>query len=159
MRSPNSSRGIKTGLWLLGVLALYFAPLANSVAQQTRDVLAGQKLAVMPCRLGKAMPETPAAKKQIIDCTLSQLCYLEGEPLADAADIITDLLQQELQRRYGQNVLPQKAVRARFDSHPENSKETGFGCLCCFSDTSERRQIDLAGYFRPDPGAAFGKPL
>jgi len=89
-----------------------------------KDILAGQKLAVMPCRLGKAMPQTAAAKKQIIDCTLSELCYLEGDPLADSADIITDLVQQELQRRYDQDVLPLKNVQAQFDPHPETPDET-----------------------------------
>lgn len=80
----------------------------------TDDMLIGNKIAVMPCQLGKATPNTPAAKKNIIDCALMELCYLEGNPLNNAAEIVTDLLQEELQKRFGDRVLPLDRVREKY---------------------------------------------
>ena len=121
MHAPKPIRKTEISLLLACLLALLFAPLQASGA---KIILTGKKLAVMPCRLGKAMPNAPAAKKQIIDCTLSELCYLEGDPMADAAGIITELLQQELQKRFDGEVTPLATVRLHYDPQPENPDET-----------------------------------
>jgi len=122
MQSRERILTIGKSLLLLGfILALLFAPAKASRAQ---NILTGKKLAVMPCRLGKAMPRTPAAQKKIIDCTHSELCYLEGNPMAEAADIITGLLQNELQKRFDGEVVPLQVVRQHYDPQPENPDET-----------------------------------
>ena len=79
-----------------------------------QEMLSKNSLAVMPCLLGKATPNTPANQKEIIDCTLEELCYLEGDPLKDAAQIITELLQREMLQRFGTGVLPLDRVRDKY---------------------------------------------
>jgi hypothetical protein len=97
---------------ILSVMQITTAP----VYAGKDDMLIGNKIAVMPCQLGKATPNTPAVKKNIIDCTLMELCYLEGNPLSNAAEIVTDLLQEELQKRFGDRVLPLDRVRKKYQS-------------------------------------------
>lgn len=69
-------------------------------------VPADGSFAVMPCRLGKARPDMAAERKDIIDCTLAELCFLEGNPLQDATEIITGLVYKEMDKRFGTRVSP-----------------------------------------------------
>jgi len=111
--------------WLIAFIVSLLLPCSPAAARSGLvEALNGNDIAVMPCQLGKPTPDTPSEKKAIIDCTLSELCFLQGNPLSDAADIVTDLLQREMTRRFGAGVLPLDQVQKNFDLHPPESSET-----------------------------------
>lgn len=85
---------------------------------------ADDNFAVMPCRLGKARPDMAAERKEIIDCTLGELCFLEGNPLQGAAEIITGLVQQEVAKRVGARVTPLEQAQERFRLLPQAPDQT-----------------------------------
>jgi len=116
---------LRQAAWLLAFTILLLLPCSQATALSgLAEALNGNDFAVMPCQLGKPIPDTPSEKKAIIDCTLSELCFLEGNPLSDAADIVTNLLQREMMRRFGAGVLPLDQVRKDFDLHPPEATET-----------------------------------
>lgn len=110
------------------VLCLALLALGTATTVPAQDALpavqADDNFAVMPCRLGKARPDMSAERKEIIDCTLGELCYLEGSPLQGAAETITALVQQQVEKRVGARVTPLDRARERFRLLPQEPDQT-----------------------------------
>jgi hypothetical protein len=88
---------------LLAWLALTSFDQARAQGEESHYITG---IALMPFWLGKPDPGVGLKKKSILDCTLAELCYLEGDPLEDAAQIMNEMTQLELETKFGAKTVP-----------------------------------------------------
>jgi len=97
--------GIIIIVTMVFLMAFSCPPVRNAGAQEVKSDLSSG-IALMPYWLGRPDPGIGLQRKSILDCTLAELCYLEGNPLQDAARVMNEVTQTELENRFGEKVVP-----------------------------------------------------
>lgn len=139
--------------------ALLFASLPIEVARaQTQKDPATYGIALMPFWLGGPTPEISREKKSVLDCTLEELCYLEGDPLENAAVIMTELTHGELKKQYPDKVVPLVKAEYAYTLTDKEKTDTLRSIAVRFGRQLEVEHV-LAGTlwrYRERVGGAFG---
>ena len=94
-------------LMMTGTFSVFFISSPTGIAKAEDNVDGNiSTLALMPFWLGRPDPELGLKKKSILDCTLTELCYLEGDPLENAADVLNEITQEAFENKFREKVVP-----------------------------------------------------
>ncbi len=111
-------------LWLVLSLTTLFAGCQSKPAtQQNRNPLAEikvKRIAVMPFIRG--LPDTKLNEpiKRVLYCSMDNLCFNIKELRGNADELMTGYLQEALQPRYGEALIPLQIVRPAYSALPKN---------------------------------------
>lgn len=86
------------------------------------EVVPLSRVAVMPFLPGNTALQADDQVKPALDCTLMEFCQEVNDLEAGAEDVLTRQLQQAMERRLGDRVLPLNRSAALFDRLPQNRR-------------------------------------
>jgi hypothetical protein len=149
--------GLRLVLITMVATLLISLPLKAAQAQTKKDP-AASAIALMPFWLGGPTPELSREKKTALDCTLEELCYLEGDPLENAGVIMTELTHDELKKQYPDKVVPLVKAEYAYTLTDKEKTDTLRAIAVRFGRQLEVEHV-LAGTlwrYRERVGGAFG---
>jgi len=105
------------------IISTVLMPVGSTLAQNEGHRLISS-IALMPFWLGEPTPGITLEKKNVLDCTLAELCYLEGNPLQGATDILNEITQPELVKRFHDKIVPFETAEKAYNTLDKEDSDT-----------------------------------
>lgn len=109
-------------------------------SQGALPALTGQRIAVMPFIRGLPDLKIDQPMKRLLYCRLADLCFNIKELRGNADELMTDHLQDVLEKRYGGAVNPLQIVQSVYAGLPKNP----------FNDTAQALAVALGRKLKAD---------